>query len=124
MNFPLLERKPPVFAPVPLKYNRFPFFGPILPNRPRAKIDAITPPTVVMIYQPRIYVFFFKQQQKSIIITVVPPNLNQVEKTDFYESSVSESLLWSRDGSIAIDCQSLLTLTHLSNPTLRALRFR
>jgi len=43
--------------------------------------------------------------------------------TDFYESSVSESLLWSRDFSIAIDCQSRLTLTHLSKPNFKSSPF-
>jgi len=47
----------------------------------------------------------------------------QTLTTDFYESSVSESLLWSRDGSIAIDCQSRLTLTHLSKPNFKSSPF-
>jgi len=47
----------------------------------------------------------------------------QTSATDFYESSVSESLLWSRDCSIAIDCQSHLTLTHLSKPNLESSPF-
>lgn len=47
----------------------------------------------------------------------------QTLATDFYESSVSESLLWSRDGSIAIDCQSRLTLTHLSKPNFKSSPF-
>jgi len=47
----------------------------------------------------------------------------QTSATDFYESSVSESLLWSRDCSIAIDCQSRLTLTHLSKPNFKSSPF-
>ena len=47
----------------------------------------------------------------------------QALATDFYESSVSESLLWSRDGSIAIDFQSRLTLTHLSKPNFKSSPF-
>ena len=47
----------------------------------------------------------------------------QTLATDFYESSVSESLLWSRDCSISIDCQSRLTLTHLSKPNFKSSPF-
>ena len=36
---------------------------------------------------------------------------------------MSESLLWSRDCSIAIDCQSRLTLTHLSKPNFKSSPF-
>jgi len=49
--------------------------------------------------------------------------LKQTLATDFYESSVSESLPWSCDGSIAIDCQSRLTLTHLSKPNFKSSSF-
>jgi len=48
----------------------------------------------------------------------------QTLATDFYESSMSESLLWSRDCSIAIDCQSRLTLTHLSKGNFKSSPFR
>jgi len=36
---------------------------------------------------------------------------------------VSESLLWSHDSSIAIDCQSPLMLTHLSKPNFKSSPF-
>ena len=36
---------------------------------------------------------------------------------------MSESLLWSRDCSIAIDCQSRLTLTHLSKSNFKSSPF-